>query len=354
MGKKIRVIVVDDSALMRKKIGEILNADSDIEVVAFAKDGKEALEAVHALKPDVVTLDVEMPILNGIETLGYIMSEIPTPCVMISAFTKAGAAETIKALEFGAIEFVEKPSGVISPDIAKKSREIIEKVKVAANVPASRLKVIMPEKAKEERLIVKKAPGINRLIAIASSTGGTQALTSILPRLRADIPAGIVITQHMPSGFTKSLAERLNWQSKISVVEAEDRMPIKPGHAILARGGFHLEVAGTADAPHVLLNDGPPRLNVRPCADIMMESAARIFGDRTIGVVLTGMGSDGTLGSKAIKAEGGVVIAEDQDSCVVYGMPKSIIDSRLADKVLRLDDIPSELEKMVMKNGTRK
>jgi two-component system chemotaxis response regulator CheB len=347
MSEKIRVIVADDSALMRKKISEILLSDPEIEIVAVAWDGKDAIEAVHSLKPDVITLDVEMPVLGGLEALGYIMSEIPTPCVMISAFTTAGAKETIQALEFGAVDFVSKPGGVISPDIDKVAKEIIEKVKIASRVSVDKLKVIWAQKAEEKEGILKKPTGISCIFTLASSTGGTQALSTVIPSLRGDLAAAVLCVQHMPAGFTKSLAERLNWQSKIRVVEAEDKMSIKPAQVILAKGGLHMEVAGGRENPHIILTDKPPELGVKPNANIMMQSAAKIFKDKTIGVVLTGMGSDGTFGAQAIKAQKGIVMVEDQSSCVVYGMPKSVVDAGLADKVVPLRAIAKEMEKLV-------
>jgi two-component system chemotaxis response regulator CheB len=346
MADKIRVVIADDSALMRRKIAEILIGDPAIEVVAICRDGKEAIEAVHNLRPDVVTLDVEMPILGGLEALGYIMSEVPTPCVMISAFTREGAKESIQALEFGAVDFVAKPGGVISLDIDRIAKEIIEKIKVASKVSVNKLRVIWAERAEERERILKKPAAMKRVFAVASSTGGTQALATVLPSLPADFPACVLCVQHMPEGFTKSLAERLNWQSKIRVVEAEDRMPLKPAQAILARGGMHMEVAGSDEKAHIVLADKPPELGVKPNANIMMQSAARIFKERTVGVVLTGMGSDGTLGAQAIKSGGGVVIAEDQLSCVVYGMPKSVIDAGLADKVVPLAQVAREMERL--------
>jgi len=347
MPDKIRVVVADDSALMRKKISEILNSDPDIEVVAVVRNGQEALDAVYSLRPDVVTLDVEMPILNGLDTLGYIMSEVPTPCVMISAFTTKDAQETIRALEFGAVDFIAKPSGVISPDIEKVAKEIIEKVKLAAKIPVQKLKLIWARRAEEREGILKKPSGMSRIFAIASSTGGTQALATILPALRGDLPAGVLVVQHMPAGFTKSLAERLGWQSKIKVVEAEDQMPIKPAQVIIAQGGLHMEVAGKENSPYVTLSDKPPQLGVRPSANIMMESAAKMFKDKTVGIVLTGMGSDGTLGAQAIKSSGGIVLAEDETSCVVYGMPKSVAEAGLVDKVVTLREMAGEMEKLI-------
>jgi len=349
MAKKIRVVIADDSALMRKKIREILDSDPDIEVISAARNGQEALKAVYSLKPDVVTLDVEMPVLNGIETLGYIMSEIPTPCVMISAFTKEGAQETIHALEFGAIDFISKPGGVISVDIGNIGQEIIRKVKMAAEVPVEKLKLIWASKVKAEDKedILKKPEAVCKVFAIASSTGGTQALATILPRLKSNLSAVVLVVQHMPEGFTKSLAERLNWQSKINIVEAEDNMPIKPASVIIARGGLHMKVSGSRSRPHVILDDAPPQQGVRPCADIMMQTAADLFREKTVGVILTGMGRDGTLGAQAIKSGGGMILAEDKPSCVVYGMPKSVIDAGLADKIVPLHAMAAEMETFV-------
>ncbi|MFH1791453.1 MAG: chemotaxis response regulator protein-glutamate methylesterase [Candidatus Omnitrophota bacterium] len=346
MSNKIRIIAADDSALMRKRISEILNSQPDFEVVAAVRNGKEALEAACMLKPDVITLDVEMPVLDGITALGYIMSEVPTPCVMISAFTTEGAEETIRALEMGAVDFVTKPGGAISPDIGKVGEQIIAKVRLAAGVPVEKIRLIMAKKAGEEEKILRKPKAISRVFAIASSTGGTQALATILPAIRADLPAAVLITQHMPEGFTKSLAERLNWQSKITVIEAHNRMPIEPAKVIIARGGLHMEIGGDAGAPHVVLSSKPPQLGVRPSANIMMETAAKMFGEKTVGIVLTGMGSDGTLGAQAIKLAGGVILAEDKSSCVVYGMPKSVVEAGLADKVLPLGGIAEEMERM--------
>ena len=193
MHKKIRVIVADDSALMRQKISGILNSDAGIEVVAAVRNGEEAVKSVHTLRPDVVTLDVQMPVMDGIQALGYIMSEIPTPCIMISAFTKEGAKETIRALEFGAVDFVSKPGGVISPDIIKQKKEIIQKVKLASRVPIKMLRLLWPKRAKEERreAVLKKPPAISKVFIIASSTGGTQALATLLPGLRSDLKAEV-------------------------------------------------------------------------------------------------------------------------------------------------------------------
>ncbi|MDP6685331.1 MAG: chemotaxis response regulator protein-glutamate methylesterase [Candidatus Omnitrophota bacterium] len=348
MADKIRVLVADDSALMRKKISDILSSDPDIEVVGVVRNGREALAAVYSLKPDVVTLDVEMPVLNGIDTLGYIMSEVPTPCVMISAFTTEGAKETIRSLEFGAVDFVTKPSGVISPDIGKVGKEIITKVKIAAKISVKKLRLIWAKKAEEKESVLKKPVAMSKVFAIASSTGGVQALSVLLPALRGDLEAGILIVQHMPKGFTKSLAERLNWQSKINVVEAEDNMPIKPAQVIIAKGGLHMEVIGKEDSPSIALNNKPIRMGLKPNANILMQSVAKVFKQNSVGVILTGMGSDGTLGAQAIKSCGGTVLAEHESSCVIYGMPRSVVESGFADRIVPLHEMAREMEELVL------
>lgn len=345
--KKIRVIIADDSALMRKKIFEILSADSEIEVIATVRNGRELVESIHSLKPDVVTIDVMMPLLDGIQALGYIMSEIPTPCVMISAFTTSGAQETIKALELGAIDFIPKPGGEISRDIESVGDLIREKVKIAAKIPSHKLHLHFAERVRAKEEIPRFSSFISRYFAIASSTGGTQALASIIPKLPSDFPASVLVVQHMPAGFTGSLAERLNWQSEISVVEATDNMDIIPAQVVIAKGGKHMVIAESGGKCKIKLNDGPTRQGVKPNADILMESCAKIFRDKTVGIVLTGMGNDGTLGSKAIKENGGSVITEEKSTCVIYGMPKSVVEANLSDKSLPLDKIAGEMKKMV-------
>jgi two-component system, chemotaxis family, protein-glutamate methylesterase/glutaminase len=346
-GKRmIRVVVADDSALMRLKIKDILESDPGIEVVSTADDGYAALRAVHNTRPDVVTLDIQMPLLDGLSTLGYIMSEIPTPCVMISAFTREYAVETIRALEYGAVDVVAKPGGVVSPNIADIGAEIIEKVKLAAGVSVEKLGFLWAEKARakvpEPKIVSSGFP----VIAMAASTGGTRALAVILPGLRSDLGAAVLVVQHMPKGFTRTLAERLDWQSGIKVAEAEDGMPVRPGHVIIARGGMHMKVDGTPGCARVTLNEEPARLGVRPNADIMMCSAAAVLGDRSVAVVLTGMGSDGTEGARAIRAAGGKVLAEAGSTAVINGMPGSVIKSGLADLVVPLGRMAEEIERL--------
>jgi len=353
MGNKIRVLVVDDSALMRMMISDILNSERKIEVVATAKDGEDGIKKVTELKPDVVTLDVEMPRLDGLQALGYIMSEIPTPVVMVSAYTQEGAEATLRALEYGAVDFVAKPSGPISGDINTVGDELIAKVKTAATVNLDNLEFIRPKKVSENYIkprSQKDVPGV-KVVAIGASTGGPRALGQILPQLDPDIAAGLLIVQHMPIKFTKAFAARLDRESKIDIKEAKAGDKIEPGRALIAPGDYHMTVrrkmSGKETAGIIDLNQDPPVYGLRPTVDKMMLSAAEVYGDKTVAVILTGMGSDGAKGMRAIKENKGRTIAQDKDTCVVYGMPKAAVREGAVDKVIPLDKIAEEIMKMV-------
>ena len=349
MKKKIRVLVADDSALMRKELADILNDDPMIEVVAVVRNGLEAIKGVHDLNPDVVTLDLEMPEMDGLQTLGYIMSEIPTPCIVISAFAKPSSVETMIALEYGAVDFVTKPGGPISRNIKESGDEIVNKIKMAAQVSVSKLNLIWAKKIEKEKSAEKGKYKISKkIVTIISSTGGVRALAKILPKLDPNLKASVLVVQHMPEGFTEGMSNRLDWQSKIKIVEAKNDMRVDDSKVIIARAGFHMEIVkNSVGAPSVLLNKKPPVLGVRPCGDLLMESVAELFGKNSLGVVLTGMGSDGTKGSKAIKECNGNVVTEDESSCVIYGMPKSVFEAGLSDKQVPLDMISKEIEKFV-------
>ena len=353
MNNKIRVLVVDDSALMRLMISDILNSDKEIEVVATARDGEDGIIKVTELRPDVVTLDIEMPRLDGLHALGYIMSEIPTPVVMISAFTQKGAEATFRALEYGAVDFVSKPSGPISGDIRTVGEELVAKVKVAATVDINKLKFIQPKKISGRHLKVKPKEIVpdGKLIAIGASTGGPRALEEILPRLDPDIHAGLLIVQHMPRGFTETFAARLNRKSKIDIKQGESGDRIEEGKALIAPADYHMtvkrEIFGEKMAGAISLNQEPPVYGLRPTVDAMMLSTAKVYGNRAVGVILTGMGIDGAKGMKAIKDNKGRTIAQDKDTCVVYGMPKAAVKERAVDKVVPLDKIAEEIMEML-------
>lgn len=341
---KIRVLVVDDSALMRKVITDMLSEDPEIEVIATARDGYDAIKKVHELKPDVVTLDIEMPKLDGLNTLGYIMSETPLPVIMLSSYTREGADATLKALEYGAFDFVPKPSGPISLDIRKVKEELIAKIKAAYRADLSRLKFLLP---KRERKLekVEKVPSlkVNAVVAIASSTGGPRALQEVIPKLPSDIGASILVVQHMPKGFTKSLAERLDSLSQVEVKEARENDILREGLALVAPGDYHMVVKRGEDGAVVRLTQDPPLWGVRPSADVTMSSVAELFKGRVVGVVLTGMGRDGANGLKKIKEYGGITIAEDKSTCVVFGMPKVAIEEGAVDIVAPLHEIADRI-----------
>ncbi|MCD6362613.1 MAG: chemotaxis response regulator protein-glutamate methylesterase [Synergistetes bacterium] len=350
--RKIRVLVVDDSALMRRVISDMLNENPEIEVIGTARDGYDAIRKIMELKPDVVTLDLEMPRLDGLNTLGYIMSETPLPVIMLSSYTREGAEATLKALDYGAFDFVPKPSGPISLDIRKIKEELIKKIKAAYRADLSRLKFLLPRKEKKVKRVEKPAPTeVGVVVAIGSSTGGPRALQEVIPKLPSDIRASILVVQHMPPGFTKSLAERLESLSSISVKEAVEGDLLREGLALIAPGDYHMIVSRSRYEVKIRLNQDPPVWGVRPSVDVMMLSVAEIFRGKTVGVILTGMGRDGARGMKKIKEYGGITIAEDKSTCVVFGMPKVAIDEGAADIVVPVDRIAEEIVKAVRKLG---
>lgn len=338
---KIRVLVVDDSALMRRRISDILNQDPQIQVIGAAVNGEDALKKLVDLKPDVVTLDIEMPKMDGLVCLGYIMSELPTPVVMLSAHTQYGGQATIRALEYGAVDFVGKPSGVVSLDISKVAFEMVAKVKIAARIDVRKIKFKLPVGAKPKGGL--PAGSMEKLITIGASTGGPKALGEILPKIPVDIPAGILVVQHMPEGFTKSMAEHLNWESQIHVKEAQEGDKIQAGNAYIAPGDFHLVVAREEKGDIIRLKKDPSELGTRPTINVTMRSVAPIYGKRNIGVVLTGMGTDGTEGLRMIRNFGGTTLAEHESTCIVYGMPRSAIEEGVVDKVVPLPLMVGEI-----------
>lgn len=345
--KKFRVLVVDDSSFMRKFINDILTSNRQLEVIGTAVNGREAVQKTIELKPDVITLDIEMPEMDGLEALRLIMRDCPTPVVMLSNQTRVGAEATVRALELGAVDFVAKPSGNISLDLDKIQDELILKVKVAARVyhrvvrynellTADRLMPEVPQIPAGQR------PALQKLVAIGTSTGGPKALQTVLPRLPGNIPAGIVIVQHMPKGFTGSLAQRLDEISQVRVKEAEEGEEITAGTAYLAPGDRHLVLKRAGDRIVVSLHDTEPVSGHRPSVDVMMNSTVEC-GLPVIGALLTGMGSDGVRGLARIKEKNGVTIAEDQSTCVVWGMPRAAMESNVADRIVPLPDIAGEI-----------
>lgn len=350
---RIRVLVVDDSAFMRKIISDLLSGDPAIEVIGAARDGLDALEKISLLRPDVVTLDVEMPRLDGLGALREIMTRFPTPVVMVSSLTEEGAEATIKALSRGAVDFLCKPSGSISLNMADVKAELLAKVRGASGArprvaPRRDLAPSEPPVSILERAgqmpEVSRARQPGKLVVIGCSTGGPGALYQIIPELPGDLSAAMVIVQHMPPGFTRSLAVRLNEVSRIRVKQAEEGDRLEEGVALVAPGGYHLVFTEDGRAS---LNRDPALHGVRPAVDKTLESVVPVWRNRTLGIILTGMGYDGARGMAALKKAGGQTIAEHESTCVVYGMPKVVAEMGNADLILPLQDIASAITRVV-------
>ncbi len=337
MTATLDVLVVDDSRLLQLIIVKLLECDPRIKVVGVASDGQQAIEKVHALRPDVVTMDIQMPKMDGLEALRRIMQQAPTPVVMLSGLTDASAA--IQALQLGAIEFIAKPSGTVSLDLFQVRDELISKIKLATLVNLDRAMASINTPAPPLHL----APGTDRThqsaIAFASSTGGPRALEKIFRQLPAGLPASVFVVQHMPVGFTASFAKRLDQHSPIHIEEAQDGQAVKPGEGYVAPAGRHMSVVEEKGQPIIRLLDTPPVNSVRPSADVLLASVAEVFGRHSIGGVLTGMGKDGRDGAARIKACGGFAFAQDRATSTIFGMPKAAIEQGVVDKVLPLTEI---------------
>lgn len=337
----IKVLIVDDSVLIRKILTDILKTDNEVLVVGTARNGKEALEKIETLKPDIITMDIEMPLMDGITTLKHIVSRFKLPVIMISSLTSEGADLTLKALDEGAIDFLPKPSNIFGLNQADIKAEIIEKIKIGSK---SRIDIKKPIKALakpeiQTEKLKKTYEDFNSIVVIGTSTGGPRALQALIPEIPNDINAAIVIVQHMPAKFTKSLADRLNSTSNIQIKEAEDGDIISKGCGYIAPGDYHMTIVKESKNLVVRLNKDPQVMGLRPTVDILMESVANINGYSKVGVILTGMGSDGTKGIVKMKNSGSYNIAQDESTSVVYGMPKSAIASNCIDEILPLDKI---------------
>ncbi|MEE8390803.1 MAG: chemotaxis response regulator protein-glutamate methylesterase [Anaerolineae bacterium] len=343
MNRPIRVLVVDDSAFMRHTLTKHLDADPGITVVGKARDGQDALAQIAALKPDVVTLDVEMPQMDGLTALRRIMVECPTPVIMLSAFTQQGARATIQALMRGAVDFVPKPS--VTAQVGSVIKELIAKVKVAAITPTSpRFSPPAPPRPHTPKSAPRPFRRGDPLVVIGASTGGPRALQQVLSDLPPDLPAAVVVVQHMPPSFVRALAQRLNENSPLVVQEAAAGDLLARGLVLMAPGDFHLQFTAHK---RVSLNQGPRRNGVRPAVDVSLESAAIQHGKAVIGVVLTGMGADGTSGARHVKSAGGRVIAEHESTSIVYGMPRSVVEADLADLVVPLPQVAPTLVELI-------
>lgn len=369
----VKVLVVDDSGFFRRRVSEILSADSNIQVVGTATNGKEAIDQALALKPDVITMDYEMPMMDGITAVRHIMQRSPTPVLMFSSLTHEGARVTLDALDAGAVDFLPKNFEDISRNPEKVKQLLCEKIlsiarsnrRVSAYSAPTPVAAPAPTPAPSSvgsfgsSAPVRPAPApiparthaatasspapkrkAYKLVAIGTSTGGPVALQRVLTQLPASFPAPIVLVQHMPAAFTKAFAERLDKLCRISVKEAEDGDILRPGLALLAPGGKQMMIDGRGA---VRILPGDERLNYKPCVDITFGSAAKSYGDKVLAVVLTGMGADGREGARLLKQGGSSIWAQDEASCVIYGMPMAIVKAELADAVYSLDDIGKHL-----------
>ncbi len=349
----IKVLIVDDSALIRALLKEIIQQDPELQLVGQAPDAYVARDLIKQLDPDVITLDIEMPRMDGLTFLEKLMNARPTPVVMISSLTESGSEATFRAMELGAVDFVAKPKLGIREGMEAYADDIRDKIKAA-----SRARLHKPRAAVKPPDSSDKAPregrspivGTEKIIAIGASTGGTEAMKDVLIDLPADSP-GIVITQHMPPGFTRTFAERLNRLSRLHVVEAKGGERILPGHAFVAPGDHHLLVERSGANYVTRLSDGPQVHRHRPAVDPMFESVAQCAGRNVIAALLTGMGKDGAIGLKAIRDAGGYTVAQDEASCVVYGMPREAVLLGGAEEVLSLEQIAEALMQQVRKRG---
>ncbi|MCE8040017.1 chemotaxis response regulator protein-glutamate methylesterase [Halomonas sp. MCCC 1A11062] len=344
---RIKVLCVDDSALIRDLLSEIINSQPDMEVVAVAPDPLVARDLIKQHNPDVLTLDVEMPRMDGLDFLERLMRLRPMPVLMVSSLTQAGSEITLRALELGAVDFVAKPSLGIRSGMLEYANDIAEKIRAAAK---SRPRQARPAQAAPRPALKAPLVSSEKLIIIGASTGGTEAIRAVLEPLPANSPA-ILITQHMPGGFTRSFAERLNRLCNITVKEASDGERVLPGHAYIAPGDAHLKLARSGANYVARLDDGPPVNRHRPSVDVLFHSAATQAGRNAIGVILTGMGKDGAAGLLEMRQAGSATLAQDEASCVVFGMPREAIALGGAVEVVGLDEIPERLMALVAASG---
>lgn len=336
----VRVLVVDDSALMRKMIPQMLDADESIEVVGTAMDGTFCLKKIEELKPNVVTLDLEMPGMNGIDTLKEIMRRHPVPVIVFSSHSTEGASVTMKALGLGAFDFVPKPKDA-SAHMAETARELIAKVKAAAECKL-KPRILSGIPPKPEKVSASGSPA--KVIAVGVSTGGPQALEFLLSQLPGDFPGSIVVVQHMPEGFTDMFARRLDELCALRVKEAQSGDLLQPGRALICPGSRHMRVKRLPLGDIVVLTDEPRVNGHRPSVDVLFRSVAEEYKNQAVAVLMTGMGDDGAEGLGAVKKEGGMTIAQSEESCVVYGMPKAAIERGYAIRVVSLDVMNATLQ----------
>jgi len=358
----LRVLVVDDTAIYRKVVSDILRTIDGVEVVGTAVNGQFALEKIAAVKPDLVTLDLEMPQLNGVEVLKRLRAERnPAGVLMLSAFTSEGAAATTEALRLGAFDFVLKPVSEnlqSSADLLRqKLTERIAAFALSRNLTLNPTPRPVAESRPERpavpasRIVAARTDEAPEIIVLGISTGGPEALNKVIPQLPANLAAPLLIVQHMPPMFTKSLADDLNKRSQLHVSEAVDGQLVRPGECVIAPGGKQMKIERSELGPVVQITDDPPENSCRPAVDYLFRSAAHHYGSRTVGIVMTGMGSDGTLGCRLLKRKGALVLAQDKETCVVFGMPSTVIAEGLADRIVPLPEMAGAIVSAVAGTG---
>jgi len=350
MERPIRVLVVDDSAFMRRVISDMINEEADMEVIGTAVDGADAIDKCCRDRPDVVTMDIAMPNMDGITALEHIMERCPTPVLMLTGISKEEADVTIRSFERGAVDFIAKPSGQISLDIHKIRVELVEKIRNTAHVSVKGI-VIAPTAPVEAK---KAAPVELKVVVLGASTGGPQAITEVLSKMPKGLNYAVLVVQHMPPTFTRSFADRLHKNALVNAKEAEEGDLVEDGIVLIAPGDRHMKVKlRRIDGklrPTITLTDEAKVHNVRPSVDLLMESAAEVFGRNVIGVILTGMGRDGASGMEAIKQHRGMTLIQNEETATVFGMPRAAQERVQVDKVVPLQDIAREITEMICKD----